>query len=434
MKSQRNNISATRIELVVEVDAEEMKDFSVKAANKLSETTTIEGFRPGKAPYELVKAKIGEMVILEEASRIAVRKTIDQAVKDNITEEWIGHPEITISKLAPENPFEYRALITLLPKVEVGAYKDLNIPAEEVVVKDEEVEKMISQLQEMRGKEAAVDRASETGDKVVVDVNLFLDKVPLEGGQAKELAVILGKDYFVPGFDEKVTGMKTGEQREFFLVYPTDHHQKNLAGKKVEFSVTAKQVYSRELPAVDADFVSAFGLKDVEELKTNIKKSIEDEKKQEVHNAFERAMVEKIIANATIAEIPDTLIHDEAHTMFHELEHNVVRSGGKFDEYLQSVGKTKPQLMDELKPQATERVKAALVLRAIIEKEGITVSDEDVQKEIEIIKQQYSQRPEIVEQLNSESYARHISNVLLNRQILEKLTAWNSSKKSNETL
>lgn len=434
MKSQRNNISASRIELVVEVDAEEMKDYSVKAATKLSETTTIEGFRPGKAPFEMVKARVGDMVILEEASRLAVRKTIDQAVKEHITEEWIGHPEITISKLAPDNPFEYRALITLLPKVELGNYKDLDVPLEEVVAADEEVEKMIVQLQEMRGKEAAVDRASETGDKMVVDVNLFLDKVPLEGGQAKELTIILGKDYFVPGFDEKITGMKAGEQREFFLVYPADHHQKNLAGKKVEFSVKAKQIYSRELPEVDAEFVSAFGLKDVEELKTNIKKSIEDEKKQEAHNKFERAMIEKIISNAVISEIPDTLINDEVHTMFHELEHNIVRSGGKFDDYLQSIGKTKAQLMEELKPQATERVKAALALRAIIEKESITVSDEEVNKEIETIKKQYSQRPDVVEQLNSESYKRHISNVLLNRQILEKLASWNSSKKSKETI
>lgn len=434
MKSQRNNISASRIELIVEVDAEEMKDYSIKAANKLSEQTTIEGFRPGKAPFEMVKARVGDMIILEEASRIAVRKTIDQVMREHVTEEWVGHPEITISKLAPDNPFEYRALITLLPKVELGNYKDLNISLEDVVATDEEVEKMIVQLREMRGKEVVIDRASITGDKMVVDVNLFLDKVPLEGGQAKELAIILGKDYFVPGFDERITGMKAGEQRDFFLVYPTDHHQKNLAGKKVEFTVKAKQVYNRELPEVDSEFVSAFGLKDVEELKTNIKKSIEDEKRQEAHNKFERAMVEKIISNSTISEIPDTLVNDEIHIMFHELEHNIIRSGGKFDDYLQSIGKTKAQLMEELRPQATERVKAALVLRAVIEKEGITVSDEAVAKEIETIKKQYSQRPDVVEQLNSENYKRHISNVLLNRQILEKLAIWNSSKNSNKTI
>lgn len=427
MKVTRNNISATRIELVVEVDQEAMRGYSEKAAAKISETTTIEGFRPGKASYEAVKNRVGEMVILEEASRIAVRKTIDQAITEHITEEWIGQPEITISKIAPNNPFEYRALITLLPSVELGQYKDLKLKKNEVTVSDKEVETMIEQLQEMRAREAAVDRAAESGDKVMLDANLFLDKVPLEGGQAKELTIILGKNYFVPGFDDKVMGMKTGEKREFFLVYPTDHHQKNLAGKKVEFSVTMKQAYSRELPTIDDEFVTAFGLKNVEELKTNIRKSIEEEKKQNEDQKFERTMIEAIIKNSTIAELPESLIKEEAHTMLHELEHNVTRSGGQFVDYLQSIGKSKEDLMQDMKPQAEERVQAALVLRAIIQKEGITVTEEEVSAEIEKVKQQYSQQPKIVEQLDSAAYKRHMNNVLLNRQILAQLTTWNTS-------
>lgn len=432
MKVQRNNLTANRVELVIEIEAEAMLEYAKKAATKISETTVIEGFRPGKAPYDVVKARVGDMVILEEASRLAVGKSIDQAVTEHITEDWVGQPEITVTKLAPDNPFEYRALVTLLPSVELGSYKDLDLKPEEVIVADEEVTKMIEQLREVRVAEAAVDRAAEAGDKVVADVNLFLDKVPVEGGQAKELAVIVGKDYFVPGFDEKITGMKAGETREFILTYPADHQQKMLAGKKVEFTVTVKQVYSRQFPEVNDEFVSAFGLKNVEELKTNIKQSIAQEKQTEVAHAFEKKMLDAIIAKATIGELPDTLVQQEAHTMFHELEHNVLRSGGNFEQYLQSIAKTKAQLMEEFKPQATDRVKAALILRAIIQKETVTVSDEEVKAEIDKLKKQYPHDQKTLESLSSPAYFRHMMNVLLNRRVLEKLADWNTKKPAKE--
>lgn len=434
MKVQRNNLSANRVELVIEIDAEAMRDYAHKAAAKISESTAIEGFRPGKAPYDVVKARVGDMVILEEASRLAVGKSIDQAVTEHITEDWVGQPEITISKLAPDNPFEYRALVTLLPSVELGSYKELNLDPEKIEVTDEEVTKMIEQLREVRVAEAAVDRAAETNDKVIVDVNLFLDKVPVEGGQAKELAILVGKDYFVPGFDEKITGMNVGETREFFLTYPTDHNQKMLAGKKVEFTVTLKQVYSRQLPEVNDEFVSAFGLKNVEELKTNIKQSIAQEKQTEAAHAFEKKMLDQIISKATIGELPDSLVNQEAHTMLHELEHNVLRSGGNFDDYIQSIGKSKAQLMEEFKPQASDRVKAALILRAIIQKENVTVNNEEVTAEIDKLKKQYPHDQKTLESLSSPAYFRHLMNVLLNRRVLEKLADWNTKKPDKENV
>jgi trigger factor len=428
MKVERKNISENRLELIIEVSAEEMANYSKQAAQTISENTKIEGFRPGKAPYEIVQARVGDMVILEEASRVAVSKSIDKAITDNVTEEWVGQPEITITKLAPHNPFEYKALMTLIPSVELGAYKDLNLKLETVTATDEEVEKMIEQLREVRVKEAAVDRVSAVGDKIVADVHLFLDKVPVEGGQAREVAVILGKDYFVPGFDEQVTGMKADESREFFLTYPADHHQKNLAGKKVEFTVKVKQVYSRELPEVDTEFVSAFGLKDADELKKNIIHSLEEEKKVEAANTFERLMLEKIVTNSTLGELPDSLIMQEARTMMHELEHNVARSGGKFEDYLSNIGKTTHQLVDDFRPQAIDRVKAALILREIIKAEKITVSEEDINTELEKLKKQYSQDQKAIESLSSPAYRRHLSTLLLNRQILEKLKEWNTKQ------
>lgn len=432
MQVTRNNISSHRVELSVEISADELAKYAQRAAVKISESVKIEGFRPGKAPYERVKTAVGEMAILEEAARLVVTKTLDQALTENVSEDWVGQPEISITKLAPQNALEYRVLVTLLPRVELGTYKGLGLEEEVIDVTDAEVDTMIGQLREFRVTEAAVDRASANGDKVVADVNLYLDKVPVEGGQTKETAIILGKDYFVPGFDEHVKGMKAGETREFFVTYPNDHGQKNLAGKKVEFKVTVKQVYSRELPALDDAFVSVFGLKTVDELRANIRRSIQEEKRGEAAVKFERGLLEKIVAASIIGELPDTLVKQEAHTMLHELEHNVQRSGAKFDEYLTSIGKTSGQLQEEFKEQAVERLKATLVIRQIVLAEKISVTDEDLKDEIAKLKLQHAADPKAQEALANPAYARQLKTVLLNRRVLEKLREWNLKKAKSE--
>jgi trigger factor len=425
MPVSKNNLSASRVELTITVLAEDMASFAKQAAIKLSEKSTITGFRPGKAPYDVVKNHFGEMAITEEASHIAISKTIDAAIKEQINEEWIGQPEITIIKLAPNNDFEYKALVTLLPEVKLGNYKELKLTKEIVKVTDEEINKVVEHLQESHVKEVAVERGVENTDKVIVDIKMFLDKVPIEGGQGQDIAVIMGKDYVVPGFDENLFGAKVGEERSFTLHYPTGYHQKNLADKKVDFIVKIKDVFSRELPEVNDDFVLAFGLKNKAELLHNIKHSLEDEKKQEAEHKLEQEILEKIVKNSTIAEIPEILISNETETMLRELEYNVNNSGAKFADYLMSINKTPEVLKKEFLPQALERVKVSLVLRAIIKAENILVNDEEVDKQLAEFRKQYASDAKALEALNSLYYRRHLESIQLNRQAITKLISWN---------
>lgn len=425
MQVTKNNLSASRVELSITVSADDMIRFAQQAAIKLSEKSTIEGFRPGKAPYDVIKNRFGEMAIIEEASHIAISKTIDAALKEQVNEEWLGQPEITIVKLAPNNDFEYKALITLLPEVKLGDYKDLKIKKEVIKVTDEEVNKVVEHLQESHVKEAAVNRGVQETDKVIVDIKMFLDKVPVEGGQGKDIAVIMGKDYVVPGFDKNLLGANTGDERSFTLHYPADHHQKNLADKKVDFVVSIKEIFSRELPEVTDEFVLAFGLKNKEELLHNIKHSLEDEKKHEAEHKLEREILEKIVKNATIAEIPEILISNETETMLHELEYNVNNSGAKFADYLMSIHKTPEELKKEFLPQAEERVKVSLVLRAIIKAENISVEDAEIDKQVADLKKHYANDEKAMEALNSLYYRRHLESSWLNRQAITKLVSWN---------
>ena len=195
----------------------------------------------------------------------------------------------------------------------------------------------------MRVKEVLIERAIADKDKVLVDIEMFLDKVPVEGGQGKDAAIIVGKDYVVPGFDKKIIGAKKDDVREFELPYPENFHMKNLAGKMVDFRVKIKEVYARELPELNDEFAATFGLKKIDELKENVKKSVVEQKEKEAEQVLEKEILEKILETSRVNDLPELLIEHESHNMMHELEHTITDQGGKFEDYLASLKKdTRP--------------------------------------------------------------------------------------------
>jgi len=425
MKVEKKELPKSQIELIVELTPEEFKPYIEQGASKVSREVKIDGFRPGNVPYDILKKKIGEMTILEEAGRIAINKTIDKVIKDNVAESTVGGPRVDITKLAPDNPLEYKVLIAILPAVKLGVYRDLGIKQKKVTAEEKEVAKMLEEIREMRVKEALVDRELKDSDKAIIDIRMFLDKVPVEGGQGLGTAIILGKNYIVPGFDKKILGMKKGETREFSLPYPKDYHMNNLAGKMVEFKTTLKEVYERVLPELNDETAKGFGLKNLEELKTNIKKSIEAQKKREAEQSAERQMLEKLAEKSRFGDIPEILIEHETNTMLAELEQTVTERGGKFADYLASLGKTRDQITLDLLPEAMKRVKTSLVIREVASAEKIAVEDAEVDKNIEEIKKQYKDHKDLAGRFDSPEYKSYVLNVLTSRKVVDKLREWN---------
>jgi trigger factor len=428
MNITKKDLGKSQIELTVEMTAEEFKPYILRGAEKVSEEVKIEGFRPGKAPYEILKNKVGEMTILEEAARIAIDKTIDNTIKENVVGQIVGQPQVNITKLAPDNPMEYKMVLTMLPEVKLGNYKDLKIKQAKAEVKDEEVEKLISELREMRANEVISEAESKDGDRVIMDIQIFIDKVPVEGGQGKGAGLIIGKNYILPGFDKKIVGAKKDDTREFSLPYPADYHDKNLAGKMAEFKVKIKEVYSRVLPEVNEEFVKGFGLKSAEELKGNIKKSLLAEKEQKEIQASESAMLDKIISQSKFGDIPEALIKHEAEVMISELEYNVKSQGGKFEDYLMHLKKTREEIMLELMPDAVKRVKVSLIIREVGTLEKISVKHEEIHKAIDDILEQYKGNETIIERVKSHAYHAYVENNLIGKKVVEKLKEWNIVK------
>lgn len=428
MNISKKDLAKSQIELTVELSNDEFKPYIQRGADKVSQEVKIEGFRPGKVPYDILKSKIGEMTILEEAARIAINKTVDQAIKENVKEQIVGQPQINITKLAPENPMEYKVVLSLLPEVKIGEYKNLKVKESKVEVSDKEVEKITGELQEMQAREKLSEAEIKSGDRVIADIEMFLDKVPVEGGQGKGAGVIMGKDYVVPGFDKNILGAKKGDVREFELVFPADHHQKNLAGKKVEFRVKINDVYEREFPKLDDEFAKRFGLNSAEELKSNIKKSIEAEKVQKEGQKCEIEILDKIIKETKFGDIPEVLIDNEAQMMLSELEYSVKSQGGKFEDYLTHINKTKDQLTLDMLPDAVKRVKSSLIIREIARLEKIEVSDHELKHAMDDVLKQYGDSKGIEDKINTPEYKIYLGNMMVSRKVVDKLKEWNLEK------
>lgn len=427
MKVDKKDLEKSQVELTVELSQDEFAPYKEKGARKISKEIKIEGFRDGKAPFDIVKSKVGEMTIMEEAARIAINDVLGEVITKNTTDA-IGQPDISIVKLAPDNPLVFTVKMSVIPKIEIGTYKDLKIKEKEVKLDEEELEKTYNHLREMHVKEIVSENEVKDGDKLILNIDMFLDKVPVDGGQGKATTIIVGKEYLVPGFDKKLIGAKKGDTREFEIHYPADYYQKNLANKNVEFKVEIKDVFEREIPPIDDEFAKKLHFKSAEDLKDNIKKNIEAGKKNEVKQIAERELLEKIVAKTKFGNLPEMLVQHEAETMVGELRQNVEQQGGKFEDYLSSINKTRNDLVLDLLPDAVKRVQASLVIREIAKIEKIIVTEKEVDEYLDALVKQYNANAELEKQIKSEQYRSYAVMTLSNRRVIEKLSEWNIEK------
>ncbi len=428
MKVNKQDIKKGQRELIVELSVDEFKPYIEQGSQKVSKEIKIDGFRSGKIPYEVLKQKIGEMTILEESARIAINKTLDKAIQEIGTGKLIGQPRVDIVKLAPNNPLEYKITIALIPEITLGAYKDLKIKQAKIKIDEEEMKRTMKELRESRVKEILSEGEAKKGDKLLVNIQMFHDKVPLENGQAQDTAVILGEDRLVPGFDKQLIKAKKGEKKEFSLPYPKDHFMKNVAGKIVDFKVEVKEIYERVLPKLDDELAKGFGLKNIKELEEAIKKSVTQQKEQDQSRQIEKEMLEKIMNETKFGDIPEMLVEQEGKNMLAELKQGIIEQGGKFEDYLKSLNKTEAELTLDLLPDAVKRVKASLLIREIANKEKITVKPEEIEHHIKHMKQHYQDKPDILARLDGVEYRNYVINVETSRKVVDKLLKWNIAK------
>jgi trigger factor len=333
--------------------------------------------------------------------------------------QTFGEPEINVGKLAPGNPIEFTATVALVPEVtQLAEVEKIKVEGKEQKVEDKEVDGTIKELQRMQTKEVRSTEPVVNGTKIVVDMDMSLDNVPLDGGQARDHAIFLDEEYYVPGLREKVAGMKEGETREFTLKFPKEHFQKTIAGKDVGFKVTVKEIYELQSPEADDEFAKTLGQESIAKLRELLKDNILKDKQQKEDQRVEIEILEKLAEKSKFGDMPEQMITMEVDRMVQELQHSLAERGAQFDDYLKSIDKKFEDLKLEFAPQAVKRIKTALILRAYGKEKNIEVPDTEVLAEQQNMLNNYKDSAEAQEQIRSEEYQDYIRTSLRNRKVI----------------
>ncbi len=395
-KFEMKKIANSEVKLEMKLSAKAFGEIIKKVANNLAKTTKIDGFRKGKVPFDVIKKAVGEDRLLQEGAEEAIKKYyVDYVMENKI--EVIGQPKVEFKKIAFENDLEAEITVAILPEIVLSdKWKDDTAKInkknnqKETKINNAEIQKELEVLASQRAKISTVDRDAQKTDQVQVDFEALKDNVALEGGSAKDHTLIIGEGKFIPGFEDNLIGMKSGEVKEFELTFPEDYHAKHLAGQRVIFKVVMKNVQQREVPELNDQFAKSVGkFKTLNEIKENIKKGLKEEKEKQLKQKLHMEILDKLIEKSQI-EIPKVLIDIEIDKMNMELDGQLAQMGLDKNSYLKQVGITANKLENQWREKdAPKRVKAALILRHVSKENKLQPKSKDIQERVNQVMQHY---------------------------------------------
>ncbi len=422
MKIAKSTLPKSQIELTIEVSTEEMKKYVAKAIREISEHVKIDGFRPGKVPFHVLKNHVPEMEIYQEAANIAINRTLNNAIKQEDI-FVIGEPNVHIEKLAPENPLIYKAVLTKLPNITLPAWEKVKNPKKKPIeVTDEEVQKALTELSKMHAKESLKDGASDKGDKVVVDFDILRDKVLIENGHYEKFEVILGEEQMIPGFENELLGLKAGESKEFELAFPKKYYRKDLGGKKATFKCIVKSVSKIEVPEINDALAKKFGeFTTLNELKKKITETIKREKTRKGEEMYEQELLDNVVAATQFEELPASLIEDEKTQIVRELKYDITQNGLKWEDYVSHLQKTEEEIKESYEKPAHKRIQVALIMREIASREKFTATEQEIEKEKTELTLQHGLSYNNDHSNGTDEYKGFFANKIVNRKVIEYL-------------
>ena len=426
MKTKVKNISDVKVELTISLGVEELKAAEQVALTKLAKEVKIEGFRKGKAPLEMVAAQVDQNVLGQEIIENALSKAVAEAfLKEKI--QAINRPEVDVKKFVPGTELEFTATSEIMPKVELGDYKNLKVKKEKVSVSQKEVNETIDQILKNFAEKKKVKRAAKEGDEVVIDFLGKKDGVAFDGGKAEKFPLELGSKSFIPGFEEGLIGKKAGDELSLDLKFPKDYHAKDLAGAKVVFEVKIHEVRENVLPEINEEFLSKLGeFKTKEDFEKQIKEDLKTQKQAEADDKFKDELVKKL-AEVSKVPVPEILLEDQKQSIEMDMQQNLMYSGLSLDDYLKRMGKTREEwLENDVKAVAESRVKSGLALAELSKVEKIQSSVDELDARIAQLKEQYGNSKEVVKQLSSDDVRRNLANQILTEKTIDLLVKLNS--------
>ena len=375
------------------IEWEKLQD---EAFEKVNKKAKIDGFRPGKAPRNIYEKKYGKQDILFEAADMAIKKEYEKIMQDDKIMPVI-EPKVDLVK-CDDKELEVNFIFVLEPKVELGEYTNLGVKKDKVKVSKEEVKERIDALLNEYADLEVKDGSVCDGDIAIIDFKGMKDGVAFEGGTAENYSLTIGSKTFIPGFEEAIIGMNKGEEKDIDLTFPEDYMSEELKGQKVVFKVKVNEIKTRVVPKLDKDFFEDLGMEGVnskEELEKEITHELEHQKEHEIEHIYEEKCLDKAASNMKV-DICSELIDDEVEHMYSEFIQRMQMQGISEEMYYEYTKAKKEDITSQMKDDAEKRIKYRYLLKEIIKKEKIKVSDKEAKDRVKEMSKMYGVSEDVI--------------------------------------
>jgi trigger factor len=422
----RDNSTPIEITLTVEFEPEDENPFLERSYRRTVSRINIPGFRRGKAPRHIVESMVGRATLLQEALDFMVPETLDKVLTDEEVSAF-GEPSIEVTDL---EPVSFTATIPLEPTIDLGDYLSIRVEHEPVEIGEEQVDDVISRIQEEQAVWEPVERAAAYGDRLNLDVNGEIDGELVVDDQDVEYVPNEDNVLPFPGFAPNLVGLSEDDESEFAVTIPEDYPREQYAGKEVQFKVSVLSVKEKNVPELDDEFAKSVGdgFDDVEALRSNIRESLTNQAEATARNELEQKSLEAL-CDAAIVNASPILYERELEAMQADRERMLRQQGLDLPTYLRFMGKSNEEFLEEMRPSAERRLVGGLVMRKLAEVEEIEISDEDIQSETDRLFEMSTGEEAEQESLDnlrqflaSQSTRDNIRSSLHSRRVLERLT------------
>ena len=383
MKYTTTAAEKSTVKITMEFDGTEWKDALNKAYLKTKGRFSVNGFRKGKAPRNVIEHAYGKGVFFEDALNVLFSENYGKVLEEKEKEfTAVGDPELAVDDLSDEKVVLV-ATTPVKPEVKIGSYKGMKIKEFAYTVKDADVDKEMERLLDRNSRKVPVtDRPAQNGDVVNIDFVGTVDGVKFDGGEAEKFDLTLGSGQFIPGFEEQVVGMNAGEKKDVFVKFPENYQAEELKGKDAVFAVTLHSIQGKELPELtDAFIKDATGSETIEEYKEKTKERLQKQADKNSLDATENSILDAVSATAE-AEIPDAMIEREIDNLVQKFEYQLMYQGLKLQDYLDFIKVPLAEFRKNYEEQAKKNVLNQLVISQIIKEEKIEATDEEVEEKV----------------------------------------------------
>jgi trigger factor len=416
----------TEAHLTITLDEARLKTVVKHVYDELRPRVKAAGFRPGKAPNNMVERELGSSYVQNEVIEHAIQDSYAESVKAEQL-PIVSPPNVQVEKFVPYTELTYSATVELMPKIELPKYQDFRMPRPSVSVDPAEVERTVEDMRRRDAVRLDVDRPIESDDEVVFDFAGTKDGEPVRGATATGQTLVIGSGQFIPGFEDEMIGMTPGSEKSFEIRFPKEYHEASLADQIVTFKVTIKTVKELVLPGLDDAWAEKSGeFKTLDAMKADIAERLSEQKAETSTRDYEQQILDKLLADTKLTA-PQSLLDQQIRRLRAELEQNLAYSGLDLPKYLEMSKKTEIELGEELRPEAERRVGLAMVLTEVAAAENVTLTATELDAEITRMKLQYKD-PATQAELDRAETREEVYNHLMASRVIAKLVEYASSK------